>query len=144
MGVVYVNLIMSSDLVWACLRKNSSFLVKSKKYGGVRFTTEPGNLMNKHSYKYSGLANSRAIGVEEAERGVVLTVKSTSNARKPAKLFAKKNLKRNVRRAAQSIVGDTAGYYYRADLRNAALARLSAIHRSQRVKGGVVKAKNKS
>ena len=43
---------VSSDLIWALINKNNSFLVKSK---GNIFSKEPGNLLNKHSKKYSGL-----------------------------------------------------------------------------------------
>ena len=47
---------MSSDLVWLLVRDNSSFLVKRN---GVQFSKEKGNLLNKNSLKYSGLATKK-------------------------------------------------------------------------------------
>ena len=47
---------MSSDLVWAIVRNNNSFLVKR---AGAQFSTEPNNLVNRNTYKYSGLANAK-------------------------------------------------------------------------------------
>lgn len=47
---------MSADLVWLLVRNNSSFLVKRN---GAQFSSEPNNLTNKHSFKYSGLANGK-------------------------------------------------------------------------------------
>lgn len=47
---------MSADLVWTLVKNNNSFLVKRP---GVQFSAEKGNLMNLHSYKYSGLANAK-------------------------------------------------------------------------------------
>ena len=45
---------MSADLVWAIIKNNNSFLVKRQN---VQFSSEPANLKNVNSFKYSGLAN---------------------------------------------------------------------------------------
>jgi large subunit ribosomal protein L28e len=37
----------------------NAFLVKRKGAGGVQFSRDPLNLLNKHSRKYSGYANSQ-------------------------------------------------------------------------------------
>ncbi|KAM2156263.1 hypothetical protein ACFX1R_041974 [Malus domestica] len=46
------------QLIWEIVKKNNSFLVKEfgRSHAGVRFTKEPNNLLNLHSYKHSGLA----------------------------------------------------------------------------------------
>lgn len=49
---------MSADLQWAILRNNSCFLVKKD---GYEFTSEPGNLNQKNSFKFSGLANTKVL-----------------------------------------------------------------------------------
>jgi hypothetical protein len=49
---------MSADLVWAIIKNNNSFLVKRQN---VQFSTEPANLLNVNSFKYSGLANYKVI-----------------------------------------------------------------------------------
>lgn len=51
---------VSSDLLWAITRNNSSFIVKRGVGNGrVIFSREPLNLVNKHSHKYSGLVNEK-------------------------------------------------------------------------------------
>ena len=57
---------MAQALVWQLIRENNSFLVKrgqTKRDGSVQFSTEPGNLLNVNSFKYSGIANNSVIGI---------------------------------------------------------------------------------
>merc|ERR1711918_121634 len=68
-----------------------------------------GNLKNKHSFKYSTLANSKAIGLERTEDGVVLSTKLKTK-KSPKGMFKKVTLKRDFRRVAKSIKGACAGY----------------------------------
>ncbi|KAF9917342.1 hypothetical protein FBU30_000797 [Linnemannia zychae] len=110
---------MSADLTWLLIKNNNSFLVKRS---GVQFSTEAGNLLNKNSFKYSGIANKKTVDVSAAPsgRGVVVSTPKT-----------KVTLTKGVRKSARSVAGLTrAGY--RADLRKAALARVSAILASQK------------
>ena len=51
---------MSNDVVWQVLRPHNSFVVKRD---GITLSREPGNLMNRHSYKFSGLANRKLVHV---------------------------------------------------------------------------------
>ena len=51
---------MSNDVVWQVLRHHNAFVVKRD---GITMSGEPGNLLNKHSYKFSGLANSKIVHV---------------------------------------------------------------------------------
>ena len=64
---------VSSDIAWAVIRNNSSFLLKKR---GVKkpFSTEPCNLTNKNAQRYNGLVNSKAVGVSAAadNKGSVL------------------------------------------------------------------------
>merc|ERR1711998_134270 len=135
---------MSQDLIWACVKNNSAFLVQQcKNNGKVTFTTEPNNLTGKNTFKFSGLANKKAVGVSaNADGGCVLSVKAKkgSATRKPVKMFSKFTLTKDFRRVAKTIVNETSGNHYRADLKDAALARWSAIHKSQKAAGaGVTK-----
>lgn len=43
----------SQEIVWECLKRSSCFLRKGGAVAPV-FSAEPGNLMNKHSFKFSG------------------------------------------------------------------------------------------
>lgn len=57
----------SQEVVWECLRTQSSFLRKGKK-GTPVFSAEPGNLANKHSFKFSSAPPARA-DADAAARG---------------------------------------------------------------------------
>ncbi|KAM1076331.1 hypothetical protein EV1_023576 [Malus domestica] len=54
------------QLIWEIVKKNNSFLVKEfgRSHAGVRFTKEPNNLLNFHSYKHSGLANKKTVTLQ--------------------------------------------------------------------------------
>ncbi|CAO3574513.1 unnamed protein product [Mortierella alpina] len=114
---------MSADLTWLLIKNNNSFLVKRS---GVQFSSEAGNLLNLNSFKFSGLANKKTVDVSAAAsgRGVVVSTKSSKGINKVT-------LSKGVRKSAKSVAGLTrAGY--RADLRQAALARVSAVLNSQK------------
>ncbi|KAF8980946.1 60S ribosomal protein L28 [Entomortierella lignicola] len=122
---------MSADLTWLLIKNNNSFLVKRS---GVEFSSEAGNLLNKNSFKYSGLANKKTVDVSAAPSGrgvVVATKKSNSPAFKVSKGINKVTLTKGVRKSARTVAGLTRNGY-RADLRKAALARVSAVLNSQK------------
>merc|ERR1712137_546281 len=52
---------MSSELTWQLIRKHNSFI---RRRDGATFSAEPNNLTNKHAFKWSGLANKNAVGLE--------------------------------------------------------------------------------
>ncbi|KAL7268207.1 hypothetical protein RUND412_009177 [Rhizina undulata] len=141
---------VSDDLIWAITRDNSSYIVK-RGYAGSRvtFSKEPLNLTNKHSRKYSGLANEKAIGVQANEKGGItfITKKSAEkHANKPATLYNTVEFGKNKtnRKSYAAIVNSTAKHYYRnvslphipdilrLTALQEAVARASAIKRSQR------------
>merc|ERR1712205_182992 len=132
----------SPDVVWSIVRDTSCHLQKrpvSRRTGmgkaGAHMTLEPNNLTGVNSFKYSGLANVKTVGIVPAadNKGIVLTTKSkkSDRARKPAKLFNKVTLTKTFRKVAKTLMAETSGNFYRADLANAALAKWSVIHRSQ-------------
>ncbi|KAG6916871.1 hypothetical protein DXG01_004852 [Tephrocybe rancida] len=124
---------MSSDLQWLLLRNNNSFIVKRVVEGPV-FSKEPGNLRNLHSYKFSGLANSKSIDISETPAGIQVSARKTkasSGAVKAA--IAKSTIRpRSGPRRAQGVVAQYAKRGYRPDLRTAALARVSALIAAQK------------
>ncbi|KAK9830401.1 hypothetical protein WJX72_011555 [[Myrmecia] bisecta] len=130
---------MSSQLVWQLVKNYNSFMVKG--LNGSTFSTEPGNLFNKHSYKYSGLANEKTVHIEAGDDMAVTVTKSrTKNAQKPAAARHSTTSKKHVRRQATSLGKEV--QHFRPDLKAAALARLSAVNKSQRTKRGSKAAKS--
>eukprot|EP00472_Partenskyella_glossopodia_P001816 CAMPEP_0197515244 /NCGR_PEP_ID=MMETSP1318-20131121/435_1 /TAXON_ID=552666 /ORGANISM="Partenskyella glossopodia, Strain RCC365" /LENGTH=144 /DNA_ID=CAMNT_0043063557 /DNA_START=34 /DNA_END=468 /DNA_ORIENTATION=- len=113
----------SSQLQWLLVKKHNAFQIKKD---GITFSCEPNNSTNLDSYKYSGLCNSKAVGVSIVEKkdkkGLVLSVQ-TKKASKPSKSSAKYALNRNLKRNVSAIEKATSGSYYRSDLSKAAVAR---------------------
>ncbi|KAI9661981.1 MAG: hypothetical protein M1831_002896 [Alyxoria varia] len=126
---------VSPDLIWNIVRGNNSYLTK-RRNPNVQFSRDPLNLMNKHSRKYDGFADRKAIGVQPGpERGVVLLTKTTKSPNKPAKLVNQTNFSSSTsRKTYRGIVSSTAKRGYRSDLRAEAVARASAVRNSQRKK----------
>ncbi|KAF8167306.1 ribosomal L28e protein family-domain-containing protein [Crassisporium funariophilum] len=109
---------MSNDLQWLLLRKNNSFMVKRVVEGPI-FSKEPGNLRNVHSFKFSGLANSKVIDVADSGSGLRIRTRKTKaspQAVAPAYATASVRPRSGVRRAL-GIASSTAKRGYRPDLR---------------------------
>jgi len=107
-----------------------------------RVLTPQGNLLNKHSHKYSGLANSKVINIyANAEGGVSITkVKADAKPNQVASARSHVSLKRTTgpRRANKIAAAETAGKGYRSDLRKVSdLLRFSTplLRSCQRMRG---------
>jgi large subunit ribosomal protein L28e len=124
---------MSQDLKWQLIRGGNAFLVKRD---GLTFSREPNNLKNLNSFKYSGLANDKVIGVEVAtvvkdkktKQYPELAIKRQGAAKvSPKRSFAKTLLVRHSINkncvAAACIRRLSAGSFMRGDLANDAIAR---------------------
>ncbi|KAI9796814.1 MAG: hypothetical protein M1833_005957 [Piccolia ochrophora] len=126
---------VSPDLVWELCRSNNAYLVKRKTGGGVQFSRDPLNLTNKHSRKYDGFVNEKAFGLAPGEKGgVTLKSKKVHSGNKPGSGSHEVTWGQNKsnRKTYRGIANNTAKQNYRADLRAEAIARASAIRRSQR------------
>ncbi|KAL4950571.1 ribosomal L28e protein family-domain-containing protein [Aspergillus filifer] len=128
---------VSSDLVWQLTRNQNSYLVKRNSNGGVQLSRDPLNVLNKHSFKYAGYANTKAVGVQATENGGVVTyTKKPNTAQQPAKSLTTVTYGPGAsnRKIYKGVADKTAKGNYRADLRQDAVARVSAIRRSQKAK----------
>jgi len=137
---------MSNDLVWQLVKKNSRYLVKRE---GIEFTSEPNNLMNINSKKFSGLANTQTVGVQ-VEKGKIslkLRRKNFESRRKLPKAFSTYGLRIHMENknchSASTIKTLTQRSYYRPDLTKYAIARYHALHKSLSVKTGAIDKKDK-
>ncbi|KAI0814849.1 ribosomal L28e/Mak16 [Irpex lacteus] len=126
---------MSSDLVWLLTRKSNAFLVKRVPEGPI-FSKEHGNLLNLHSYKYSGIANEKAIHVAQGPSSIqIVSRKEGSSPHAVRKSFVSTSVRsRSGPRRAAGVVAAFAKRGYRPDLRKAALARTSALILAQKEK----------
>ncbi|KAL7945733.1 ribosomal L28e protein family domain-containing protein [Trichoderma barbatum] len=127
---------ISSDLIWEVVRSNNSYLHKTgaARNGGIQLSRDPLNLTNKHSRKYAGFVNEKAVGIAAGEKGgVVVTSKKAAAAAQPAKSVATTTIGggKSTRKTYKAVASQVAKSGYRADLRVAAIERVSAIRRSQ-------------
>ncbi|OVA11749.1 Ribosomal protein L28e [Macleaya cordata] len=134
-------------LIWEIVKKNNAFLVKEFGNGSqmVQFSTEKNNLYNVNSFKHSGLANKKTVSIqpEGKDLSVVLATTKTKKQSQPASLVHKTVMKKEFRRMAKAVTNQVADNYYRRDLKNAALSRLSAVYRSLKVAKSGVKKRNR-
>ncbi|CAA0822398.1 60S ribosomal protein L28-1 [Striga hermonthica] len=134
------------QLIWEIVRKNNSFLVKQFGNGtaSVKFSKEPNNLYNVHSFKYSGLANKKTVTIQPGkDQSVLLATTKTKKQNKPANMLNKSVMKKEFQRMAKAVENQVADNNYRPDLKKAALARLSAVNRSLKVAKSGVKKRNR-
>ncbi|KAK2000543.1 ribosomal L28e family protein [Colletotrichum falcatum] len=126
---------VSSDLIWEVVRRQNAFLVNRNDAGGLQLSRDPLNLVNKHSRKYAGFVNDKAIGVVPNEKGGVKVIsKNQKNSNKPAKSISEVTYggNKSARKTYSAVARQAAAGGYRADLREAAVQRVSAIRRAQR------------
>ncbi|EPS26071.1 hypothetical protein PDE_01007 [Penicillium oxalicum 114-2] len=124
---------VSNDLIWQITRNQNAYLVRRNTGGGSQFSRDPLNLVNKHSFKYSGFANNKAIGVQSDDNGnVVVITKKPNNPQQPAKnqVVTTYGPSTSTRKVYKGVASKTAQHGYRADVREEAVARVSALRRA--------------
>mmetsp|Transcript_11269 Transcript_11269/g.19561 ORF Transcript_11269/g.19561 Transcript_11269/m.19561 type:complete len:148 (-) Transcript_11269:47-490(-) len=134
----------ADSLVWELVKNNNSFMRKvngrTSRSGSIRFSVERGNLMSRSTYKYSGLANSKTIDISATDDNraalTIKTKKATTSGKSGKAAIA---LNKDFRRVEKTIQSQATDNYYRPDLKSAALAKYTAVYRSNRVAKGVKK-----
>lgn len=133
---------VSSQLLWEVLRNHSCFLKKG--LNNVVLTSEPGNLYQKNSYKYSGLARDKTVSLEDSSaedqgKGVQISLikKKKGSKNKPNVSTVTKVLKKDPRRMSKAVRAEVE--HYRPDLVKAALGRLGAECKQLKLKRGAPK-----
>ncbi|EOA89293.1 hypothetical protein ACJQWK_09338 [Exserohilum turcicum] len=124
---------ISHDLAWEITKGRSSTLVK--RANGVQFSRDPLNLRNIYSRKNEGSIANKAIGVIPGkEGGVTLLVKKADKHHQPATAIQTTTFgpSKSTRKTYSAIVNSTTKRNYRPDLRKDAVARASAIRKSQK------------
>jgi len=133
----------ADSLVWQLVNNNNSFMVKkngrTNRSGAVRFSKESGNVKNVSSFKYSGIANSKTIGIDANGQDITMKLKTVSKSNAPKKAVATTPLKKCYRRSVRTITKQAVDNYYRQDLSGAALARYGKLNMDVKVKKGLRK-----
>ncbi|KAF6830500.1 60S ribosomal protein L28e [Colletotrichum plurivorum] len=126
---------VSSDLIWEVVRSQNAFLVKRADIGGLQLSRDPLNLTNKHSRKVCSTLLNSAIGVVPNEKGGVKVIsKNQKNTNKPAQGTTEVTYggNKSTRKTYKAVALQAANGGYRADLREAAVQRVSALRRAQK------------
>mmetsp|Transcript_5411 Transcript_5411/g.13126 ORF Transcript_5411/g.13126 Transcript_5411/m.13126 type:complete len:126 (-) Transcript_5411:1722-2099(-) len=118
----------SSELIWQCIRGGNSYMRKNK-CGGV-FSAESGNLAGKHSYKYSGIANAKNVGLKTVGNDIVLTKGKVKKGKKAVGVSSTV-FKKDARKVMKGVSKEVSGY--RSDLSDYAVRRVAALAKSVRV-----------
>mmetsp|Transcript_96543 Transcript_96543/g.300663 ORF Transcript_96543/g.300663 Transcript_96543/m.300663 type:complete len:142 (+) Transcript_96543:94-519(+) len=121
---------VSPDLIWECVKDHSSFIRKSRD--APVMTAEPGNLCGLNSFKYSGLAARKVVGVSVRTTGKRQTVVLTKRGRpfRPPSLLFSTGLKKEAKKGVEAIARATEGAFYRPDLKEAAVRKYLKIRQS--------------
>jgi hypothetical protein len=119
-------------LVWELIKNNNSAIVK-RRHQQIWFSTESGNLRNKHSYTQSGFVNRAITVTDSADKKSVVVTAQTGVLRRPAKSTSTITLKRHFRAGAKAVSATAKAV--RPELRAAALARYSRIKKSHKLVG---------
>ncbi|KAG5437602.1 hypothetical protein PCANB_000639 [Pneumocystis canis] len=129
--------LMNGDHIWACLKKNASFLVKRKGGKPTIFSRDPLNMINKHSPVYSGFLSEKALGIESRKdnKGIVILIKNQSEEfrNKPFRLIRKVSFSsyRSFSFISRHLRSFTMKKSYRPDLQKIALLRARLLLSSQ-------------
>ncbi|CAE8589256.1 unnamed protein product [Polarella glacialis] len=135
----------SADLLWHCVKKNSSFIRKSVNMPVM--TAEPGNLTGLNSFRFSGLANKKVVGLDAKLSGkkesIILTTKSkkTSRSYRPRGILLETGIKKGPKKGLAQLKKVMEAGFYRQDLMSLALTKYTKIKQSFKKRKLVVKSR---
>ncbi|EDV95565.1 60S ribosomal protein L28 [Drosophila grimshawi] len=123
----------SSHLNWLIIRNNNAFLLKKRDVKRP-FSTEPNNLTNVSSFRYSGVVHKKTLGIVPAgdKKGFTAVLRKGKYGQRPVKNTVRVNFNAGPRRSLKKMKNLLTGSKYRKDLTQAALRRASAVLRSQK------------
>mmetsp|Transcript_92954 Transcript_92954/g.199355 ORF Transcript_92954/g.199355 Transcript_92954/m.199355 type:complete len:143 (-) Transcript_92954:60-488(-) len=135
----------SSDLLWECVKNNSSFIRKSPNMPVM--SAEVGNLCGLNAFKFSGLASKNVLSVSPVVKGkkesIVLTVRSKkgSRAQRPKSMLVKTALAKDAKKGLATLAKTMDAGFYRKDLVALANAKYAKLKTSFKKKQLVVKSR---
>lgn len=131
------------SLAWELTKKNTAFLKKknghTKRSGAIQFSVEKGNVKSLNKFKYSGIANSKAVDVTftDDNRAKLVTRTASKISKSPKKGYAVIPLNKDFRRVEHTIKTQITDNYYRPDLKQEALGKWTQVYKANRRAKGV-------
>merc|ERR1712151_503611 len=138
------------ELIWECVRKNNSFIRKTRIAGAPVMSAEQGNLCGLNSFKFSGLANSKVLGLSSKTTGkkesIVLTTrrKKEEQTTRPKTQLLETGVRKQDKKGLAAIAKAMDAGYYRRDLLDLATTKYGKIKKSFKKKKLVVKSRRAS
>jgi len=130
----------SPEVLWLCMRKNSSF-VRSASRGAKRpWSAEPTNMTGLHAFKYCGLSSREALNVRPVKRGakesieLVQSKAKTSQLRRPRAAFMTTGLSKCPKQGLHRLKMELQAKFYRRDLHALAVQKYLKLQRSFKTK----------
>jgi len=139
------SLLASSDLLWECVQRSSSFIRKPTRDLQRTFSAEPVNLMGLHSRKYSGLVAKEALDIRPVKKGVKEAIELIQSPSKPTSLFHPRSstvtmgLKKCPKKGLSQIDCELAAKFYRRDLHSIARTKYLKVQRSFKTRRPTIK-----
>eukprot|EP00442_Polarella_glacialis_P006260 CAMPEP_0115083120 /NCGR_PEP_ID=MMETSP0227-20121206/20335_1 /TAXON_ID=89957 /ORGANISM="Polarella glacialis, Strain CCMP 1383" /LENGTH=118 /DNA_ID=CAMNT_0002471395 /DNA_START=151 /DNA_END=507 /DNA_ORIENTATION=+ len=110
-------------------------------------TAEPGNLTGLNSFRFSGLANKKVVGLDAKLSGkkesIILTTKSkkTSRSYRPRGILLETGIKKGPKKGLAQLKKVMEAGFYRQDLMSLALTKYTKIKQSFKKRKLVVKSR---
>merc|ERR1712217_33479 len=145
-NLIAITVAMASpQLLWECVKNNSSFLRKNPNMPVM--TAEPANLCGINSFKFSGLANKKVLGLSPVIKGkketIIMTTSHQKNSRcrRPASLCIKTGVNKNATKGLKQLRKAICDKYYWRDLVDLAEEKYKKIKTSFKKKKITVKSR---
>jgi large subunit ribosomal protein L28e len=122
---------VSNSLIWALTKKNSKYAVlrKPQQFGGASLSSDPYNVMNVNSYRFTGVRDE-AVSVTTSSTGkLTLRTKRTDKKGKIAQGIKKSmTKKKGFNNQGKWILKKLDGTGYRMDISRKALLRVARLN----------------
>lgn len=138
---------VAPDLLWECVRKNSSFLRKPSQQMKRSFSAEPCNLLAYHSQKFSGVSSSEALDVRPLKVGkkesieLVQSHSKASRHRRPSAAQVTLGLSKCPKRGLARLDCEIDAKFYRREMLDLARAKYKKVQQSFKTKKRIVKSR---
>eukprot|EP00928_Gymnodinium_smaydae_P009571 TRINITY_DN1358_c0_g1_i1.p2 TRINITY_DN1358_c0_g1~~TRINITY_DN1358_c0_g1_i1.p2 ORF type:complete len:144 (+),score=45.53 TRINITY_DN1358_c0_g1_i1:160-591(+) len=135
----------SPQLLWECVKKNSSFIRKSPNMPVM--SAEQGNLCGLNSYKFSGLTGAATLGLHSEKKGskesIVLrkSHSKASRSARPSAMIVETGIPKQGKKAAQALEKSLGAAYYRRDLLALAKTKCDKLRTSFKKKPLTIKSR---
>eukprot|EP00929_Paragymnodinium_shiwhaense_P067420 TRINITY_DN3393_c0_g1_i2.p1 TRINITY_DN3393_c0_g1~~TRINITY_DN3393_c0_g1_i2.p1 ORF type:complete len:139 (+),score=48.26 TRINITY_DN3393_c0_g1_i2:77-493(+) len=126
----------SPQLLWECVKKDSSLIRKPITPNLPWMSTSPANLTGVHSYKFSGQTGSNTFGLTCVKKGKKESIVMIKSGKKMKVRRSATAISKNNKKGLATLEAALAGKFYRKDLLDLAKAKYAKLKTSFKKKKG--------